>query len=300
MDQTLYVIGNGFDLYHGIRSEYRYFGEYLSEVDYEVSNYLDEYLHAEESDFWSKFEANLANLDSDSLCEFASEYLIGYGAEDWSDSCHHAYQGEIKDIVDGLTIRWLSHFRRWVKGLQIPSGDDFKGRLLNIDNDAEFLSFNYTPTLQKLYGVSSENVLHIHGNSKQPDTIVLGHGWVNQETELYEYDDRDNIDPRVQQGDEIVHSYFKKTFKSTKAIIEANSSFFLKLKKIDTITVLGHSLGDVDLPYFLKIIEQNSKNRVNWTFSYYKDVMSIKAQAEKLNISKELRKYVPFDCYVLH
>ena len=38
------------------------------------------------------------------------------------------------------------------------------------------------------------------------------------------------------------------------------------------ITVLGHSLGEVDLNYFKAIIESNKNpNKIEWTFSWYSD-----------------------------
>jgi hypothetical protein len=33
MTDTLYIVGNGFDLHHGIRSSYKAFGEYLKGHD---------------------------------------------------------------------------------------------------------------------------------------------------------------------------------------------------------------------------------------------------------------------------
>lgn len=48
-----------------------------------------------------------------------------------------------------------------------------------IDQDALFLSFNYTPDpLERIYGVSPERILRIHGRASDPaDNLILGHGW---------------------------------------------------------------------------------------------------------------------------
>ena len=176
LGRTLYIIGNGFDLHHGLRSAYSHFGEYLAESDYETYQYLEEYLHCDEQDFWSTFEDNLARFDSQALLEFASESLVGYGAEDWSDAFHHDYQEEISRVVHALSKKLLAHFTDWISQIEIPPLTELTGKLLRINSDAEFLNFNYTSTLQTLYKIPSKKILHLHG-SPSGSKIILGHGW---------------------------------------------------------------------------------------------------------------------------
>jgi hypothetical protein len=40
-----------------------------------------------DADFWAEFEEQLASFDSDTLIEDASDFLVTYAAEDWSDVC---------------------------------------------------------------------------------------------------------------------------------------------------------------------------------------------------------------------
>lgn len=50
---TLYIIGNGFDLHHGMGTTYKHFGEFLKRNHGELSKLLDEYFPTyEEDDFW--------------------------------------------------------------------------------------------------------------------------------------------------------------------------------------------------------------------------------------------------------
>lgn len=137
--KILYIIGNGFDLHHGIPSSYWQFGEYLNEYAHGIYNNVVEYLHADDDDFWSTFEENLAHLDSDSLLDTASQFLVGYGAEDWSDAYHHDYQYEIEQVVSSLSSELLKRFTEWVRQLPIPKLAEYTGRLLKIDNNALFL-----------------------------------------------------------------------------------------------------------------------------------------------------------------
>ena len=74
---------------------------------------------------------------------------------------------------------------------------------------------------------------------------------------------------RVVEGQEIIDSYFKRTFKPTEKIIGDNQSFFAGLADIDEILVMGHSLADVDHAYFYEILRHINRNKVLWKVSYY-------------------------------
>lgn len=293
--KTLYIVGNGFDLHHGIPSSYREFGEYLSEHDHDIYNNAVEYLHADDNDFWSTFEENLAHLDSDSLLETASQFLVGYGAEDWSDAYHHDYQYEIEQVVSSLSSELLNRFTEWVRQLPIPTPAEYTGRLLKIDKDALFLTFNYTPTLTNLYGISERNIVHIHGKATD-EKLVLGHGWEEDERRKCEqgYDPED-VDTRIQQGDEILKRYFTRTFKPTEKIIAGNQSSFDALADLEQIIVLGHSIGDVDLPYFLEVIKRIDLDKVAWKVSYHHDVEPVRNQVENLGIEDSLVEYIQLE-----
>lgn len=287
--KRLYVIGNGFDLHHGIPSSYGQFGEFLEKRDSEVYRSVVDYLHAENDDFWSTFEQNLAHLDKDQLLKDASQSLVGYGAEDWSDAYHHDYQYEIQQVVEHLSSKLVKRFTEWICQLSIPSPGTYSRPLLKLDCDALFFSFNYTSTLAKLYNVPSKNIWHIHGTA-QEGKLVLGHAWEEQRNDE-NYVDSDSIDVRVQQGDAIVESYFKKTFKPTEKIITDAAENFKMLSDINEIYILGHSLGEVDIPYFQEIIRNTPIDKVKWKVSYYEDSSDIRRQMVLLGIENHLVDY---------
>ncbi|MCA1537705.1 hypothetical protein I6F21_34890 [Bradyrhizobium sp. NBAIM03] len=108
MSETLYIIGNGFDLHHGIQSSCRAFGEYLKAVDHATYQVVERYFDVNAA-VLAEFEARLAHFDSDTLIEDASDFLVPYGAEEWSDAYHHDYQYEIEQVVDAIskTLRAL-------------------------------------------------------------------------------------------------------------------------------------------------------------------------------------------------
>ena len=69
-----------------------------------------------------------------------------------------------------------------------------------------------------------------------------------------------------------IEAYFQENFKDSTGIIGNNGDFFSSLHNIEEITVLGHSLGEVDHNYFKAIIDANKEpHQIEWTFSWYSD-----------------------------
>jgi hypothetical protein len=64
-----------------------------------------------------------------------------------------------------------------------------------------------------------------------------------------------------------------------KQIIENNPDYFDSLENVDTIIVIGHSVNDIDLPYFHRIVDATNAQR--WIVSYYNNDETI-WQADKL------------------
>lgn len=58
--------------------------------------------------------------------------------------------------------------------------------------------------------------------------------------------------------------FFPKTFKPSKALIQANQGFFDSLTHIDHVVVLGHGLAHVDAIYFHALLGQDSIRRARW------------------------------------
>jgi hypothetical protein len=82
------------------------------------------------------------------------------------------------------------------------------------------------------------------------------------------HDENDDWDYSYDTGKETIMRYYRDTFKHTDEIINNYSTFFNKIGKFDEIHILGHSLSNVDLPYFKEIIKY-SKPDTKWSVSYY-------------------------------
>src|SRR3954454_534840 len=99
MNQKLFIIGNGFDLHHGIPSRYSDFGKYLASADPSILRLIREYLFVDE-DFWNCFETRLATFDSDNVIQYAEQFLVPYSADEWRDAYHHDFEYEIQQVVE--------------------------------------------------------------------------------------------------------------------------------------------------------------------------------------------------------
>ena len=258
----LYIIGNGFDLYHGLPTSYGHFRDYVIEHDNELTELIDKYYLPKKLDFWNDFEENLGNFDDDLLREYCQNYLENYGCDNWRDAFHHDYQYELDRIIDRITMGVRECFCNWL--LQI-SFDGLEKKSIPIERNAYYLTFNYTCTLEKIYDIPTQNILHIHGTFKchDNDRIVYGHGG-------HPYKVEKNIDdPRIAEGEEIIKDYFEKTKKPVKQIIHKYYKFFYKMiTDVTNVTIVGQSMNEIDYPYF-KRIGNSIKGRIDWTFYYH-------------------------------
>jgi len=267
-NKELYIIGNGFDIHHGIQSGYANFKDYLRKNDSIIYNLVDDYLPVDES--WSDLEECLAQIDMESIMDYASRVIVSYSAEDWSDAYHHNYQNEINEIVEGLSSTLLKYFTYWIKQLEIPSRDKVFEKLINLSKNGIYLTFNYTNTLQRIYDIPKKNILFIHGEAESDDNLILGHGWNPISIpEVGDMVDTESIDTRVIEGYTILNDYFGKTFKDSQKIISEKIDFFDSLKDVLVIYVMGHSISDVDSEYFKAIINAVDISKTRWQVSYY-------------------------------
>jgi hypothetical protein len=293
VSDTLYIIGNGFDLHHGIQSSYRAYGEYLKAVDRDTYEVVERYFDVN-AEFWAEFEGRLAHFDSGSLIEDASNFLVPYSAEEWSDAYHHDYQYEIEQVVGAISKTLRARFGNWIRQLRIPDASTIGNARLPINPSASFLNFNYTASLQYLYNVPNQNILHIHGAASDPDALlVLGHGW-EPDDNLDPYrvtSDPEDADTRVVEGQALIDSYFKDTFKPTDQIIRNNQLFFRNIGAVERILVMGHSVSDVDHPYFREVVRNIDASRVRWKISYFGELNALRERVGDLGIDVQLVEY---------
>lgn len=307
--ETLYIIGNGFDLYHGLDTKYQSFGMFLQDKHTELYDFLIEfyglpYLDPDDEDsyydpLWADFENALAGLDFEYILDENSDYLPNIASDDFRDRDLHSFQQVMEDIVDNLTAKMYEVFKEFILNVKFPN--DVNGIQLKIASDALFLNFNYTDTLERFYKVNDSRILYIHNKATSDDTLVLGHGTDPSEfkskeeiqpdglsdEEIYEWQQQmaDNYDYSYNSGKEELLTYFSKSYKSTEEILQNNQTFFSNLKSIKNIIVLGHSISNIDQPYFRKILQSIENVNIVWSASYHGNKQPIKDNMNAFGLS---------------
>lgn len=295
---TLYIIGNGFDRYHGLDTRYQAFSFFLQDKYSRIHDFLVEYyglpyldkddIESQNDPLWAEFEKALADFNYENVLEENSELLPDPGNPEFRDSDWDTFKIEMEEIVRDLTKNLFAEFKEFILSVKFPENIDDKK--LKLDKDAEYLNFNYTDTLERYYEIPGDRILYIHNKAKnKSDILILGHGSDPEkfgdrdddkpdppegltEEELYQWEqDRSDEFPQFYEaGKSELLSYFEKSFKQTSRIIEENSAFFNRIRNVDTVIVLGHSLSEVDHPYIDKVFH-SVLSTASWTASYYRD-----------------------------
>lgn len=284
MNNTLYVIGNGFDLHHHLKTSYLDFAIYIKIHNRQLYNTLEEYIgySPNEKSLWSKFEENLARLNVKEILSEHSDRLPDYANDEFRDRDRYVFQDIMTGYYEQLTTDLIESFENFIREISFPrSAFDNK---LSLDINAAYLNFNYTNTLEKLYGIPSKSINYIHNSINGKAPIILGHGIdpgsLRQmipdppdnltDDELFQWykENRPAGDYSYEEGKEALMKYFEFTHKSTQKIIADNKYFFQSLGNIEIVYILGHSLQSVDLPYFKELVK-SVRPTAKWLVSYY-------------------------------
>lgn len=269
----LFIIGNGFDIGHGLPTGYWDFRTYLNLVRPEFLQSFEEHYdiypgmsaEAKKKTLWSRFESNLANIDEDTIIDIGTSIELDLESGDVGieDTLYSYFTDEYQYIE-----KLAGYLKQWVRSIRIR---DCLPRTSFIDksNRDLFLTFNYTSVLENVYGIAPGNIIHIHGSLRDYTLDpVLGHG--NKER-LQKTRDRIAEAEKVFDEKEcsicrVVNDYYDRTLKDT-----SKYSVYLSLiaeKDISDIIVIGHSLDGIDMPYFTLIDSYTGKKRM-WTVYCY-------------------------------
>ena len=277
--KKLFIIGNGFDIAHGLPTRYSDFQDYLMENYPEAS---DEYLSVPESiimpdgsekynddevvgfllkiiteaeatgEKWSDLENTLGLLDFD-------ECFDDWDYEEDENEGHEVYRNEqISGDISGSVRMIKEYFKDWIETIDLSNAEINQNfyNLIDHNNDL-FLTFNYTETLEYIYG--AKNVYHIHG--RQGGDLVLGHG---NHMDYYDEHMTRNI------GSENYLSELQATLKKdTEVVINKNKSLFKILSEVEQIYSYGFSFSDVDMVYIKEICNASQTNNITWYIHDY-------------------------------
>ncbi len=260
----LYIIGNGFDRAHHIKCGYNDFMDYLGD------NYSDFYQclvygYNSAGALWYDFENELPNCATyieESGLQMGNDLLAELDYDPMDDMSIGHWLDEQYSFLYKLPV----YLRCWVETIDIN-----KKPIFNIDCNALYLTFNYTATLEKIYGIDEDNITHIHGYVENDnEELIIGHC----NTKAIEYAKKKKEESQTLFVDHAISTYDRaakyceETIKPSRLIIEQHQYFFEQLESIDSVEIIGHSLNSVDIPYIARVFEIVG-NKAKWTVYYF-------------------------------
>lgn len=328
---SLFIIGNGFDIMHGVPSSYYSFRDSIGRNNI-LRFTLETYI--KKDDIWGDFENSLAYLDREMMLGTLDDWLEHFDVleeddVDFSVADYLASQDMATNQVFILTQNLPDRFRKWINRLKPPTPTKYLEDIIKVD--ARYINFNYTEFLETIYGIPRKNVFYIHGDRRNKKVqLVLGHGHDTEEVfeEWYQSNkNREEFQPRLQgrkgrfcnndnpvylgyfleedsEGNwksqmrydainntvGLIEDYYESSAKKTNDVLVKNQVYFKSLENIKEIVVIGHSLSQVDYPYFKEIIKNNTNSiELKWYISWYssEDLKRISEFALEMNMLNE-------------
>lgn len=293
---NLFIIGNGFDIAHKLKTKYTDFYKYLSKLypnakgeeiiipdcnmapdggydynDNQIVNFIKCLVNlVEEGTEWKNLEESVGKLDL-SLCLDDVEKV--YDKEGDIDDCKTAYNYEDASSYLVYPVQSITRFfEKWINQIKISKWKkkilDFN-KLIDEKNDY-FLTFNYTDTLEIIY--KAKHVCHIHGSLGEE--FYFGHG-VD-----YNYYDDGHVPIGSEANFQTIHDYLKK---NTLKALNIHQEFFNNMHDIKKIYSYGFSFSDVDLIYIREICKKSNMKNVIWYLNDYSNISERQEFMSKIN-----------------
>lgn len=267
---NLYLIGNGFDCHHNLKTNYCYFKNYVMQRNPKLVNKIDDlfneiipnYLEkSEDIEKWSILEKYLGQIHDLDYEEFYNYALSNSEQDDERASYFEdpLYNASVLSDKYKVFNELNNYFEGWVKSINTSIAS--KDENLTLACDDFYINFNYTDTLERLYKIPSNNVFHIHIKNGK---FILGHNrFYNKpfSNPYYIYvqkwngllvpaldDDYRHTSVRERLND-LYDDIFYTYYKNSQNIINNNKQIFDNIINYKRIVIMGPSLGSEDEVY---------------------------------------------------
>jgi hypothetical protein len=238
---TIVILGNGFDILHSLPTSYWHFYDQYNDSLEEHLHYFDDFFGVDME--WTNFEESLGSFNQDSFHENAA-YKPSLDEMADNPSSLYGFEDEISNRKDELVDEITDTFIKWINSVDVNEAT----QLISIPESFKFINFNYTTTLQDVYGITEGNILHIHGKVKRD--IVFGHGRGYNSSQNTQESDA----PWFEQSQRSASSISDVFHKPVTEILERNKHQLEGYADVTDIVVIGHSINDIDIPYFQCIL----------------------------------------------
>lgn len=249
---TLYIIGNGFDLYHGYKTSYHDFHDWLMahNCDDFISNMEKMFptLSGKEYLLWKDFEDALGRFD---LLNIHHEFFQGRDDGFYDEIVQKRAVERIKPILQNIAV----FLKDWLIDIDIEKN----AKKLSLSSNSLYLTFNYTLLLERKYNIPDNHILHIHNSLTSNIPLITGH------RHLVSEDDYLGNNVNEEKSTQLIANEMNGLYKPVEQLIKAHQHFFNSLKDISNVVVFGHSLAMIDRLY-LNEVQRQIQNNSHWYF----------------------------------
>lgn len=317
VNRKLLIIGNGFDMAHSLPTSYENFKIYLSNLiredegldksekclrlkeipkstipkihtgdgiiaDFEQERkiiywLIDDVAKRKHNIDWRKFENYLGQLRFNKV-------INKWGDDKIDKQCLSDCISDIK----GFFFEWINTIDLGVARTKEPYSS-----IINEKGDMA-LSFNYTETLEYVYGMDALNICYIHGQRETDAALQM-------EKSMSPFG-KNNSHLVVGFGSKYVRnrrdvlkkSLLMRLYKDTKSIIYQHNEFFNKIacSGINEIYSLGFSFSEADMPYIKRICDvfrcDDNDIEMTWVIAPYGKLF--KRVREEVHFRKSIRQ----------
>jgi len=257
MKNKLFIIGNGFDIAHKLPTKYDPDFKNIA-GKYEQDNFWELY-QTRENEIWSDFENLLGSPDFNTIEEIFNGYAPDYSSDRESDRTSIIHQVDLNGNLRSALYEFAENAEKKLCNTQV---DPLINQL--IDPEGYYIVFNYTHTLEEIYGIPKQHILHIHGEVGK-NNLKLGYPEGNFMPEKYYYDVRGKgrgpyCEMEIEEHINDIEDYYVRT--AYEQLMAKCKSFYKEIRvdilddflneNIDTIekiVVYGHSCA-IDFDYF--------------------------------------------------
>lgn len=289
----LYIIGNGFDIHHGIQCGFREYAKWLEKNNPDVYYKVEDKYFVYDKELWSDFEHLLGELDVHYHARriagenFPSQKKLAESEGREFDNLKRRYEQsaeEARDEFEELYESIRNSFRDWVEQLDRPN----EVCKLPIDKEnSVYITFNYTDVLEYLYRVPEDRILYIHGKAKRGDELILGHGLsyddiqtrnteippedFKTEEEIKKFFESKGDDFVVDETCDVIIDRLADQKKPVERLRRRTKMFLSGNEDAEVIHIYGFSFSDIDMPYIEDIASMVNLKKVKWEVSYYEE-----------------------------
>lgn len=332
----LYICGNGFDLHCKFNTAYTDYYNYLTKDRYSKSNQVAKsaklcpYTNFPTEGKWSdveqhlKFDYRRYIEDCASVCnrERCRTKLEEEDLHLWDEWKRNTFFLDYADMMAGNYLyEWIC--AAYQEGKSVFTMPDDMEYLLGNTCDY-FITFNYTPTLEELFQIPVEHILHVHGSLQNIKREDIYKPWITSDGSSVTEIRQGVIRPKLQFGsdendplkvmDELsryikpvtkndmfdwnqlkeqVCTVCRNTSKNVMGNMQTIRSF-LGNHPVEEVIIIGHSFDGIDEIYYNKIFIPQFKD-AKWRF-YYRDSKDRALHfLEKYNLSISKDSCIKFD-----